>query len=100
MFELKYLISTSLSEYQQESTFSDIKTAQKSIPEDQRSQKWNCIAKYKVNEGDDYRYSLVSYYDCVSPRGEITDDMQWYNYSDYKTDPVAKQKFNKTKLRR
>lgn len=97
--EIKYFISQSLSEIYQLPTFDTVEQAQASIPQDQKNSKWNCLAKYKKDGEENYRYAHISYYDCVSPVGDVADNMQWYNYSDYKNNPEAKKKFNKTNSR-
>ena len=98
--ELKYFISKSLSELYQKEFFDTIELAQQSIPEDEKNCKWHCFARFKKNDETKFRYAHLSYYDCVSPNCEIKDQMTWYNYKEYKNDPVAISKFNKSQKKK
>lgn len=97
IIEVKYFISKSLSEIYQLETFDKLEEALNSIPEEEKNSKWNCFAKYKTNVDQNYKYSHLYYYDCISPLGDVSDTMKWYkNVSNKKQES---SNLNKKKLK-
>ncbi len=84
----------------------NLKEAKDSMPLEACKEKWYCFAKFEKAEKIDktvrgstqHSLVIVSYYDCISPLGEPTTQMRWFDLTEYSHNETAKNKYKSIKV--
>lgn len=60
-------------------------------------EKWYCFAKHEGSDGK-LKYTVISYYDIVSPLGIVEESMRWFDAQSYRDNEEAKNRFKSLKV--
>lgn len=83
MKKIKYIVAKTKLDAQAKEAVNDMETAKTTATQEELQNKLYLFAKKYNEKTKKNDYIVISYYDLVSPIGEITDKMQWFDAIDY-----------------